>query len=76
MVKGEHGRQLAAAMPPDRVLPETDGPFTQNAGVPYMPWQAWDVCESLGRLWNMPRHDVEANILKNVKTLVPFAFGN
>lgn len=74
MLKGERGRQLAAAMPPDRVLPETDGPFALCGSLPYMPWHAWDACDSLGRLWNMPCPDVEAQMMKNLGTLVGHPF--
>jgi hypothetical protein len=34
-----------------------------------MPWQAWDVCESLAQLWNITSEDVEALMLSNLQTL-------
>ncbi len=34
------GKKLIGYIPLDRVLPETDAPFTQINGVPYMPWDA------------------------------------
>lgn len=69
MLKGEKGRRLVTEMPRNRVLPETDGPFSQIDGSPYMPWQAWDVCESLAQLWNITSEDVEALMLSNLQTL-------
>ena len=32
------GKKLIGCIPLDRMLPETDAPFTQIDGVPYMPW--------------------------------------
>ncbi len=32
------GKKVIGCIPLDRVLPETDAPFTQINGVPYMPW--------------------------------------
>lgn len=32
------GKKIINCIPFDRVLPETDAPFTQKDGVPYMPW--------------------------------------
>lgn len=44
MLRSAKGRQLAAAMPPDRVHPETDGSFTEVDGTTLKPWQAWNCC--------------------------------
>lgn len=32
------GKKIIAHIPLDRMLPETDAPFTQKKGMPYMPW--------------------------------------
>ena len=32
------GKKIINCIPFDRVLPETDAPFTQKDGMPYMPW--------------------------------------
>lgn len=32
------GKKVIGCIPLDRVLPETDAPFTQKNGIPYMPW--------------------------------------
>ncbi len=32
------GKKVIGCIPLDRMLPETDAPFTQKDGVPYMPW--------------------------------------
>lgn len=43
MLAGEKGRTLFREMPMDRILPETDGPFAQNRGKAFMPWEASDI---------------------------------
>lgn len=72
MLKSAKGRQLAAAMPPDRVLPETDGPFTEIDGATLKPWQAWDVCSALGSLWQQSTAEVEALMLENLGRIPGF----
>lgn len=51
MLASERGRASAAAMPRDRVLPETDGPFGQVDGRPLYPWDAVKVAPALAALW-------------------------
>lgn len=71
MLRGARGRQLAARMPLDRVLPETDGPFVQVRGAPLMPWQAWDVCDGLAEAWAIPVEDVRQQMRQNLRALLP-----
>lgn len=72
MLRSAKGRQLAAAMPPDRVLPETDGPFTEVDGTTLKPWQAWDVCSVLGGLWQRSTMDVETLMVENLSRMPGF----
>ena len=48
MLESANGRKLAAAMPRDRVVPESDGPFAKVRGAPLMPWDANTVTHVLG----------------------------
>ncbi len=50
MLAGAKGRALAAAMPRDRVLLETDGPFAQLRRAPLQPWDVTLACRSLSGL--------------------------
>jgi TatD DNase family protein len=43
MLAGENGRRLCRAMPLDRMLPESDGPFARRGGATLMPWEASDI---------------------------------
>lgn len=70
MLAGEKGRRLVSHMPLDRVLPETDGPFTAERGVTLKPWDAWGVCSLLSDIWAMPREAVEAQLTNNLQRLL------
>jgi TatD DNase family protein len=70
MLTSLRGRSVAAAMPRDRVLPESDGPFCLLDGQPTYPWEAWSVVPNLAKIWNKPERDVGGWLLSNFKTLV------
>lgn len=69
MLRSAKGRQLAARMPIDRVLPETDGPFTFLGREPMMPWQAWNVCEELEVIWGLSTNEIAENFQNNLDKL-------
>ncbi len=70
MLAGEKGRSLAARMPIDRVLPETDGPFTLGGSAPLKPWDAWKVCSVLADIWSMSPAEVENQLMANLDRLL------
>jgi TatD DNase family protein len=71
MMAGEKGRALAAEMPPDRVLPETDGPFACKAdGKPWLPWEAIDVAQQLAPQWGISVEDTHDRLAQNLKTII------
>jgi len=69
MLKSKKGKALASRIPPELVLPESDGPFTTKNGNPIMPWEAMDVCSDLSTIWDMPITDSEEQIISNFKRL-------
>lgn len=70
MLRSQRGRKLAEAMPRDRVLTETDGPFAKSAGRPLMPWNAADAEEMLAQIWNLPHAGVTEILHRNFHRLV------
>ena len=70
MLKGEKGRKLAALMPVDRVLTETDGPFTKNGNEPLFPWDAVEAERVLGRIWETDAPATRRRIQDNLRALV------
>lgn len=59
MLKSANGRTLAALMPIDRVLTETDGPFGMLQRRPLFPSDAALAIPMLSELWGLSTHDVE-----------------
>lgn len=70
MLAGEKGKTLLSRMPFDRILPETDGPFTSINGKTLMPWDAWSVCPILAEVWQRPADEVETQLNSNLCRLL------
>jgi TatD DNase family protein len=51
MLSGKSSSQLLAALPQDRVLTETDGPFISSGKVPVTPLETASVASHLASLW-------------------------
>ena len=70
MIAGAKGKVLLSKMPFDRVLPETDGPFTSVNGKPLMPWDAWLICPILAEVWQRPVDEVRTQLESNLCRLL------
>ncbi len=70
MLANEKGRVLAARMPRNRVLTESDGPFAQLGGVAVTPWQVQTAVQILGHIWSLPLGEVEQSIRRNLQDLL------
>lgn len=70
MLASAKGRLLLARMPADRVLPETDGPFTTSRGQPLKPWDAWTIGPVLTEVWRQPLDVVESQLRTNLRNLL------
>lgn len=70
MLTSKKGRALAARMPRDRILTETDGPFAKVQNETLYPWHAQNAVEDLSRVWNEPIAEVESQLTANLRALV------
>jgi TatD DNase family protein len=70
MLAGENGRMLAARMPRDRVLTESDGPFVQVDGQPIMPWNIDRAVETLANIWSLSDTGTTAALRSNLQRLL------
>jgi TatD DNase family protein len=70
MFDSANGRALAAAMPRDRVVPESDGPFAKVAGKPVMPWSALRTAECLAPLWGISPDEAAGALARNGQALL------
>ena len=69
MLASEKGRALAAKMPRDRVLTETDGPFAQLEGRAALPWDAERAITLLTDVWAEPEAAVRERLAANLRRL-------
>lgn len=70
MMNGRSGRSLAARMPQDRVLTESDGPFAEIGGRAALPWDVEQVIPVLAGLWSKEQHEVTNILLANFRRLI------
>ena len=70
MLRSEKGRALATQMPRDRVLTETDGPFTRSGKRPLTPADARVAAAELAVLWSVTEAEAVALIKQNLKALL------
>lgn len=73
MFNSEHHMAMVSAIPIERLLTETDGPFTQTGGRPSRPSDVLIVVEALGLMHGLSTHEVVANIKANLRKLIEFA---
>ena len=69
MLRKERGIRLIRSLPPNRVLTETDGPFTNSDGRPSVPADARKVLAELATAGGVSVDDMSKVLLQNLKTL-------
>ena len=70
MLANEKRAALAKTLPLNRILTETDGPFTQTDGRPATPSDVWIAVEGLARLHQMAPADISGRLMRNLKSLL------
>lgn len=69
MLRSASGRAIAASLPRDRVLTETDGPFARDRSLPLQPADSWKAVDGLASVWRVPRSDVVHRLRENLRNL-------
>ena len=70
MLDNERHAAMVRAIPLDRILTETDGPFTRTGDRSSQPADVAVVVEALGRLHGLPAADVASLIRNNLRVLL------
>jgi TatD DNase family protein len=73
MTSSKKGLALAASMPKERVLTETDSPFTSSKMGDYFPWHVKQAEFQLGGCWNWHEKEVHEQIILNFRRLTTIA---
>jgi TatD DNase family protein len=70
MMRNEKGRELIGSLPLDRLLTETDGPFTQVNGRPASPSDIGHTVEALATLYRKTPAEIGALVRDNLKIVI------
>jgi len=73
MFNNERHISMVSALPLERLLTETDGPFTQTGNRPSKPSDVGIVVESLSCLYGLSSLEVVSHIKSNLRRLLEFA---
>jgi TatD DNase family protein len=65
-----NGRAIAAKLPWDRVVPESDGPFAKVDGSPVLPWSASDTARLLAQARAVSTEEARAALTTNSNRLL------
>ncbi|MGE3842610.1 MAG: Qat anti-phage system TatD family nuclease QatD [Vicinamibacterales bacterium] len=75
MLAGKRGRALAARMPRDRVLTESDGPFGQVESRSAFPWDVDRAVRVLAEIWGLDVRGAEQQLENNLDRLMETTAG-
>jgi TatD DNase family protein len=70
MLQTDKGRDLVCSLPPDRLLTETDGPFTQISGRPARPANVAMTIERMADVRQISPNELAATIRSNLKIIL------
>lgn len=70
MLENERHASMVQVIPLDRMLTETDGPFTSTGGRPSQPADVAVVLDTLGRLHDLPAEGVARIVRDNLRALL------
>lgn len=70
MAVSPNGQKIIAALPPERVLTETDGPFVKVGNRTAVPSDVRVVEEYLAGVWDLPHKEAKDRVKRNFSTLL------
>jgi TatD DNase family protein len=73
MLRSKNGQRIIAALPPDRVLTETDGPYSKLGGRASDPRDIPAVVRGLGRTWGEDEEQARSRIFANMASVASAA---
>jgi len=73
MMRSKNGQRIVAALPPERVVTETDGPYAKLGGRAADPTDIPSVVTGLSRVWREEPDAAQARIFDNMATLAASA---
>lgn len=74
MTRSEAGRNIIQAIPQDKLLTESDGPFASIDDRPTVPADVGMVVSYVARMWDVPASDAADRIFQNFRHIVSQTF--
>jgi TatD DNase family protein len=72
MLSNDRGRELVKSLPEERLLTETDAPFTAFANRKALPWDVLDTAEQLASLRGVTREAMKRLLFENASRVLGF----
>lgn len=73
MLRSQNGQRIVAALPRERVVTETDGPYTKIAGHPSEPKDIPSVVAGLARVWHEDNVQARMRVFDNMAAIAASA---
>jgi TatD DNase family protein len=73
MLRSENGRRIVAMLPRERVVTETDGPYSKLAGRPSEPRDIPTVVQGLARAWGEDTEQARQRVIENMSSIAASA---
>lgn len=73
MLRHESAVRLVQSIPRDRLLTETDSPFTKVGGSITLPWHIVNICEQLAKVTGNACATLQQQLAKNANRVIQFA---
>lgn len=70
MLSSSSGRRLLEQMPRERILTESDGPFTEIDARRALPWDVQSACDVITELWKCKLPETQEQLAENLRSLV------
>lgn len=70
MLSSKKGEHLVRRIPPERIITETDGPFTKVAGRPSTPTDIVQVIQRLADIWQLSWEDSQNRVFSNFRNIL------
>jgi len=70
MLNSKKGHSLIQLIPRNRILTETDGPFTHIYNKPMVPWDVKNAYSNIADIWGCRTEEVQSQIAKNLNDLI------
>lgn len=69
MLSTKKGTELVSLMPKEKILTETDGPFTKHEGKFLMPWDSQIAQRKISNIWEWPEKNTIHQLRENLRNL-------